>query len=113
MSAKPACSIAVSLSLLLGSCAWAQKLPVVPGDVSFETGIEYANPDGQQLQLNIARPKKADGSFPAVICIHGGGFRAGKRESYDAQCIRLAQNGYVAMTVSYQLAPRFPFPAAI
>lgn len=107
--------LAYTLSLLLGavSCAWAQKPPVVPEDVTFDTGIEYANPDGQHLQLNIARPKKSDGPVPAVLCIHGGGFRAGKRESYDAQCIRLAQHGYVAMTVSYRLAPKFPFPAAI
>src|SRR5208282_6631328 len=51
--------------------------------------------------------------FPAIVCIHGGGFRAGKRESYDSQCIRLAEHGYVAMTVTYRLAPKYPFPAAI
>ena len=28
-------------------------------------------------------------------------------------CIRLAQQGYVAVTVSYRLAPKFQFPAAI
>lgn len=91
----------------------AQKAPVVPDDVVFESGIEYANLDEQHLQLDLARPKKGDGPFPAIICIHGGGFRAGKRESYDAQCIRLAQQGYVAMTVSYRFAPKYPFPAAI
>ena len=95
------------------SSARAEKAPVVPEDVVFESGIEYSNPDGQHLQLNLARPKKGNGPFPAVLCIHGGGFRAGKRESYDAQCVRLAQNGYVAMTVSYRLAPKYPFPAAI
>jgi acetyl esterase/lipase len=63
--------------------------------------------------LNMARPKHGDGPFPAVICIHGGGFRAGKREGNDAQCIRLAQHGFVALTVSYRLAPKYPFPAAV
>src|SRR5262249_33848932 len=82
-------------------------------DVTFETGIEYTNPEGQHLQLNMARPKKGEGPYPAILCIHGGGFRAGKRESYDAQCIRLAQHGYVALTVTYRLAPKFPFPTAI
>ncbi len=95
------------------SSARAQKSPPVPDDVVFETGIEYTNPDNQHLQLNLARPKKADGALPAIICIHGGGFRAGSREGYNAQCIRLAQRGYVAMTVSYRLAPKYPFPAAI
>jgi acetyl esterase/lipase len=93
--------------------ARAQKGPTVPDDVIFETGIEYTNPDNQHLQLNLARPKKGEGPFPAVICIHGGGFRAGSREGYNGQCIRLAQHGYVAMTVSYRLAPKYKFPAAV
>jgi acetyl esterase/lipase len=91
----------------------AQKTPAVPDDVVFETGIEYTNPDNQHLQLNLARPKKGDGPFPAIICIHGGGFRAGSREGYNNLCIKLAQHGYVAMTVTYRLAPKYPFPAAI
>ncbi len=92
---------------------WAQKASTVPDDVIFETGIEYANPDGQHLQLNLARPKKGEGPFPAIVCIHGGGFRAGNRDSYNAQCLRLAQLGYVALTVTYRLAPKYPFRAAV
>src|SRR5882724_10019737 len=82
-------------------------------DPVFESGIEYANPDNQHLQLNLARP--ADGAWPspAVVCIHGGGFRAGKREGWDAMCKQLAGRGYVAVTITYRLAPKFPFPAAV
>jgi acetyl esterase/lipase len=105
--------LSVSMLFLGRSFARAQKALAVPDDVVFEAGIEYANPDNQHLQLDLARPKKGEGPFPAVICIHGGGFRAGKRESYDALCLRLAQRGYVALTVSYRLAPKYPFPAAI
>src|SRR5437763_10775382 len=78
--------------------------PQVPENVVFEGDIEYANPDGQHLQLNMARPKAGTGPFPAVICIHGGGFRAGSRQGYDGLCIKLAGQGYVAVTVSYRLA---------
>ena len=86
---------------------------VVPDSVQWETGIEYANPDGTHLQLNLARPKAGDGPFPTVLCIHGGGFRAGKRESYDALCLKLAERGYVAATITYRLAPQHKFPAAV
>lgn len=106
----------VAAIVLLGvhfAQAQAQKGPAVPADVTFETGIEYTNPDDQHLQLNLARPKNGSGPFPAIICIHGGGFRAGNREGYNGLCIRLAQHGYIAMTVSYRLAPKYPFPAAI
>jgi len=102
-----------TLLLAFAPIAAAQKAPDVPDNVAFETGIEYTNPDDQHLQLNLARPKSGDGPFPAIVCIHGGGFRAGSREGYNALCIKLAQQGYVAMTISYRLAPKFPFPAAI
>ncbi len=47
-----------------------------------ENDVQYANPDNQRLQLNLARPD-GPGPYPAVVCIHGGGFRAGTRQSYD------------------------------
>src|SRR5262245_26491122 len=95
------------------SMAPAQKPPSVPEGITFESGVEYANPDNQHLELDLARPMKADGLMPAVICIHGGGFRAGKRESYDTLCVRLVEHGYVAITITYRLAPKYPFPAAV
>ncbi len=87
--------------------------PTIPDTVSWEQGIEYTNPDDQHLQLNLARPKAGEGPFPAIICIHGGGFRAGTRDSYDALCVKLAERGYVAATITYRLAPKFQFPAAV
>jgi acetyl esterase/lipase len=75
--------------------------------------VEFSNPDGQHLKLNIARPKQASGALPAILCIHGGGFRAGTREGYDGLCVKLAQQGYVAATVTYRLSPAYRFPAAV
>jgi len=99
-------------TLLLFSSLQAAEL-VVPEDVTFTRNIEFANPDNQHLQVNLAQPKDGQGPFPAVVCIHGGGFRAGKREGYDKLLLTLAQHGYVAITVTYRLAPAYPFPAAI
>jgi acetyl esterase/lipase len=93
--------------------AQAQKKPAVPENVVFEPGIEFANPDNQHLKLDLARPKTGAGPWPAIVCIHGGGFRAGSRQGYDGLCLRLAQEGYVAVTVGYRLAPKFQFPAAV
>src|SRR6185503_5739455 len=86
---------------------------VPAGEITFETGIEFAKADGQSLQLNLARPKVQAGKSPAILCIHGGGFRAGKREGWDARCKLLAEEGYVAATATYRLAPKYPFPAAV
>src|SRR5262249_41746395 len=85
----------------------------VPEGVAFEAGIEYSNPDDQHLQLNLARPSKGDGPFPAVVCIHRGGFRAGDPKGWDNRCIKPAQQGHVAATLPYRLAPKYQFPAAV
>jgi acetyl esterase/lipase len=104
MSHRPAAVVALILLICVNAFA---------ADPKFETGIEYANPDNQHLQLDLAQPVEGKGRFPAVICIHGGGFRAGKREGWDAVCKQLASRGYVAVTVTYRLAPKYPFPAAV
>ena len=79
----------------------------------WEEGIVYSTPNGEALALNMARPKPDSGLRPAILCIHGGGFRAGKRESYDNQCKKLASKGFVAVTITYRLAPKHQFPAAV
>ncbi len=104
-------------SLIVGHPSATAQKPApplkVPDNVLFEPDIEYANPAGEHLQLDLARPKNGKGPFPAVLCIHGGGFRAGSRKGYDGLCLKLAQEGYVAATASYRLAPKHPYPAAI
>ena len=102
----------VGLLNLISLSARAAEL-AVPDDVIFERDLEYANAGGAHLQLNLARPKRASLPLPAVLCIHGGGFRAGSREGYNQLCLTLAQHGFVAATISYRLAPTNQFPAAV
>lgn len=90
------------------------KRPAMPDNVIFEPDLKYAPASGGQLGMDIVRPSdNSSAPHPAVLCIHGGGFRAGNRESYLPLCIRLAQRGYVAATVSYRFAPKFQFPAPV
>ncbi len=88
-----------------------QAAPKIPDNVKLEPSVAYDTADPQQV-MDIFRP--TDGAtHPAVLFIHGGGFRAGSRKSYFQQCIRLAQLGYVTATMDYRLAPKAPFPAAV
>ena len=106
-------SVALVLAVQAACTSAADAKLEVPDDVIFEPGIEYANPAGEHLAFDLARPKNAKGPLPAVLCIHGGGFRAGNREHHDRLCVQLAQRGYVAATVTYRLAPKHQFPAAV
>ena len=82
-------------------------------EVKLIEGLEYSNPDDQHLQLNLALPSSKEGRSAAVLCVHGGGFRAGKRERWNKLCRQLAERGYVAATATYRLAPKYQFPAAV
>ena len=91
----------------------AQTVPPMPASVIHEANIEYSNV-GQRSALDIVRPRAVSAEpRPAVLLIHGGGFRAGNRQSYLPVAIRLAERGYVAVTASYRLSPRNQFPAAV
>jgi acetyl esterase/lipase len=68
---------------------------------------------GTKLMADILLPKAGKGPYPAVICLHGGGWIKGSRKSNLPIMIKLAQAGYVAVSVQYRLAQEAPFPAAV
>jgi acetyl esterase/lipase len=86
--------------------------PAIPDNVIYEPSVAYASADPQQV-MDIVRPRGGAQTHPAVLFVHGGGFRAGSRKGYLSQCIRLAQHGYVTATADYRLAPAAPYPAAV
>jgi acetyl esterase/lipase len=105
---------AIMACLLLAACLSVAENELAAAEITFEDGIEYSNPDGQHLKLNLAQPKVATCErLPAVVCIHGGGFRAGDRTRWNGLCRQLAERGYVAITVDYRLAPKYQFPACV
>src|SRR5437588_5675066 len=96
--------------LLIPALAALTVAQTVPENVTFDKDIAYSGRGGPMM--DVARPK-GPGPFPAVLAIHGGGFRAGQRSSYHALIMRLAQHGYVAATMDYRLSPRSQFPAPV
>ncbi len=87
----------------------------VPETVVVEKGIEYGKGGDMALKLDLYSPKDRDPEklVPGVIFIHGGAWRGGSREMYHYYCVKFAEHGYVAATISYRLAGVAPFPAAV
>ena len=50
---------------------------------------------------------------PAIVIIHGGGWRSGNRAQHHPLAQHLAARGYVCFTVSYRLSTQDQYPAAI
>lgn len=99
-----------SYSVLL---AYPQDAPKIPDGLVLEREVEYSAV-GEPQTMDIVRPRDTSGgALPAILLVHGGGFRAGSKEGYIPLAIKLAEHGYVAATVNYRLAPRHQFPAAV
>ena len=113
---------AVRRSIFVGSCLallCAVAATAVAAEVVTEEKITYRAVDGEELQLDLARPD-GQGPYPAIVFIHGGGWRGGNRAGYRREIEEAARRGYVAVTVSYRLTQpdeqrkaKYPFPAQV
>jgi acetyl esterase/lipase len=66
----------------------------------------------EALTADLYQPQGA-GPFPAVLLIHGGGWRARTRADMNGTAEKLARRGYVVLNASYRFAPRWRFPAQL
>jgi acetyl esterase/lipase len=93
--------------------------PTAAGDaaanaaVDFQKDVVYGKAGGQELKLDLARPKAAAAPSPCLVVIHGGGWSAGNKTQHDNMVKLAAARGYVAATVGYRLAPDHVFPAQV
>lgn len=110
-------SIAVFLLLV------AALIPYLPLQATEETaeGFEkrtdlvYARAGGRDLHLDLFLPGAAvgKGPFPAVVYIHGGGWRSGSKDRFRRQAAYLAKRGFVGASIEYRLSREAKFPAAL
>jgi acetyl esterase/lipase len=110
----------VALLVLSTTAACADDANPQAGDIKTEENVPYREVDGRQLQLDIAYPADTSRKHPAILFIHGGGWRGGNRQTYRREIEEAARRGYVAATVSYRLTEpdksghaKYPFPAAV
>ncbi len=61
-------------------------------------------PDGTELHWVVYTPT-TPGPWPAVLVIHGGGFKSGGPPSAADCALDLANAGYIAYAIEYRLAP--------
>ena len=85
----------------------------VPEEIVWEKNIEYGNANGQPLHLDLYRPSKLNQPVPALLFIHGGAWKSGKRQDYHYYTVAYAKKGYVVATASYRLTEQAPYPAAV
>jgi len=103
----------IKIAYLLKLIKIVDLQPPVPETLIEYKDIEYKKIGDKSLQLDIYHRKNLDQPAPALIFIHGGGWRTGKRSDYLPYLIDFAEKGYVTVTVSYRLQKQAKFPAAV
>ncbi|HEX8425727.1 alpha/beta hydrolase [Hymenobacter sp.] len=88
--------------------------PAVPATILAKTNLTYCTIGGRDLQLDVFRPTtNRKKGYPAVLLIHGGGWRSGDRSQHVPMAQQLAAKGYVTATVEYRLSTEAIYPAAV
>ncbi len=68
----------------------------------------------RMLHLDVYQPSLAAGeTAPAVMLIHGGGWRSGNKTHMFALANELVKKGYVVFTPEYRLSTEAQFPAGL
>ena len=101
------------VSVAVQAGAATTPTPLTTNGVRAKRDVTWRHIDGEALTLDAFLPARVLSGRPAVLLIHGGGWRAGDKSSLDPEAERLAVLGYDAFSVDYRLAPAHPYPAAV
>jgi hypothetical protein len=84
----------------------------IPKPVKAQKDVVYASYLGRNMHLDLFQPQR-QGTFPAVILVHGGAWITGNHAMENPFAIELARRGYVAATIEYRLSNEARYPAQI
>src|SRR5262249_34747514 len=75
----------------------------LPGDVVAYTDMVYRRVGPRTERLDVYMPAQGPPSvgWPAVLAIHGGGWRGGSKRGYGPMAASLVKHGYVVVAVDY------------
>lgn len=86
----------------------------VPDGVEIIKGIPYCADGHIKHKLDILRLKDAPKDLmPAIVWIHGGGFRGGTTSQGYRHIMRFVQRGYLGVSVDYRWSTEAIFPAQL
>ena len=80
--------------------------------IEVERDLVYGD-DHRWHRLDVYRPVHRPGPWPVVLYVHGGAFHLLSKDTHWLMGLAFARFGYLVVNISYRLAPRHPYPAAI
>jgi len=87
------------------------RAPEISAGIAVERDLVYDTRAGHDLTLDIAFPKQRGAPVPAIVHIHGGGWRGGNKNL--RQALKYAERGWVGVSIRYRLSGVAHFPAGV
>ncbi|MCA9676192.1 MAG: alpha/beta hydrolase [Kofleriaceae bacterium] len=100
------------LRLTLLATALAPALAAC-GATEVRRDVAYDPRFGDATVMDLHLPDDGATLRPAVVMIHGGGWRLFSKDEFDGNAERLAGAGYVVANINYRLVPDGAYPAAV
>jgi acetyl esterase/lipase len=67
----------------------------------------------RELKADLFYDKELKKKLPGVVLVHGGGWRSGDKSMNTPLAQQLASNGFIVMSVEYQMSLEAKYPAAV
>jgi acetyl esterase/lipase len=102
--------------VIAGGGAYAQIPEDDGSSIKVIWDIAYREGDSEAWRLDLAMPaEQTEGLRPALVIVHGGGWRGGSRtvDVFQKMMTKYARKGYVTVNIDYRLTGEAPFPACI
>ena len=106
------CVTVVAVSVQEGDGATAYEPVELPAGYTSRLDVVYTEVNGWKGRMDLYLPAKDKGASPAVINIHGGGWRNGAKESQTGFS-PFFEMGYAVANIEYRLTGQAPAPAAV
>lgn len=84
----------------------------LPDNVELRLDVVYTRYGAREMRLDIYRPKGNPTPLPAVLYVHGGGWKGGSKNAFRRQAAYLATRGFAGACVEYRLSGEAKWPAA-
>lgn len=101
--------LSTRVCLVLGSCVLATACNAVEK----HSDVAYDDRYGDATVMDVYVPDDARTDRPALLMIHGGGWKSFSKSGFDADAERFAGAGYVVANINYRLTPAGRYPNAM
>lgn len=88
-------------------------MTTMTGRVTIEEGVIFGQGGGRDLRCDIYTPPGEPRNAPAVLLVHGGGWRSGDRSQLRGYGVLLGREGYVCVASEYRLSPEATWPGLL